>query len=237
LNFALVVLLAAAGWRLWQKRGEALARENAMLHRPLKPAPAPAPAPAPVEPPKPVVAADYFTVAEKLLFARDRNPTVVLEATPPKPLPPLPVAHGVLDIGSGPTVILSKGPKDAQRGYRVGDWFGDFLIERITADELVLNWEGKRIRRSLAELRPPEEAQPAPAKTAAATPKPPAPAGQSKVLAADAAKPGPAEAEMGGGIRACRPGDTSPPGTIVGGYKKFVTETPFGKVCRWEPVK
>jgi hypothetical protein len=43
--------------------------------------------------------------------------------------------------------------------------------------------------------------------------------------------------DTGGGIRACAPGDTAPAGTMSDGYRKIVSETPFGKVCRWEKVK
>ena len=39
-----------------------------------------------------------------------------------------------------------------------------------------------------------------------------------------------------GGVRTCVAGDTSPPGTVLEGYKKVVTRTMFGETCRWEPV-
>ena len=49
-----------------------------------------------------------------MLFSRDRNPTVVLDPPPPPPpppqMPPLPVAYGVMDLGSGPTAILAEKP-------------------------------------------------------------------------------------------------------------------------------
>jgi hypothetical protein len=34
-------------------------------------------------------------------------------------------------------------------------------------------------------------------------------------------------------MKACQPGDTSPAGTVVDGYKKIVEQTPFGPACRW----
>ncbi len=233
LNLALVVLLCATGWRIWKIRQERKAREEAVLqHAPEVPA---SPAEASIKPPEPVVAADYIEVASQLLFAPDRNPEVVIEAEAAKPLPPLPVAHGVLDLGSGPTVILSKGPKDAQRGYRVGDLFGDYRVVDITADSITLDFEGELVRRSLEELKPhtdetvaPRQAPPAKAKAASSG---------TKVLSiSSGTKTGPSKIDMGGGIRACQRGDKSPPGTIVDGYKKVVTRTPFGETCRWEPV-
>ena len=234
LNLALLVLLAAAGWRIWQEREDARERENAVLGQFPEPAPVP-PAPA-VEPPQPLVAVNYIDIAEQFLFARDRNPIVEIEAAPPKPLPPMPVAHGILDLGSGPTAILSERAGDPQQGYRAGDRVGDLLLVLVTPSELVFEWEGERIRRTLAELEPEETGQ-AP-REAAPSPEPVAAKARSAVLSASpASKASPSEIDMGGGVRACQPGDTSPPGTVVQGYRKVVSETPFGKACRWEPIQ
>ena len=40
-----------------------------------------------------------------------------------------------------------------------------------------------------------------------------------------------------GGVKPCVAGDNQPPGTVVAGYKKVVSQTPFGAACRWEPAK
>ena len=233
LNVALAVLLAAAGWRLWKEVESANELESAVAGRPLEPA-VPPPA-TPVTPPAPVLASDYIEVARKLLFFPDRNPEVVIDVAPEKPLPPLPVAHGVLDLGSGPTVILSKNAKAPQQAYRVGDTYEEFRIADIRSDAIVFEWEDKRIYRTIAELEPEEGSVPAQQTTRAS--KPAAPKKPSTAVIGDSAKAGPSDIDMGGDIRACRPGDTSPPGTVSGGYKKVVTQTPFGKVCRWEPSK
>ena len=55
----------------------------------------------------------------------------------------------------------------------------------------------------------------------------------TSVSSADANRPG---AETGTGIKGCQPGDNSPAGAVVDGYRKLVTETPFGKSCRWEKI-
>ena len=156
LNLALLVVLAAAGWRIWQVWNDARAREDAAFRQSSEAAQVfPEPS---VEPPAPVMAVNYIGIAEQLLFARDRNPVVEIDVVPPKPLPPMPVAHGVLDLGSGPTAILSERQGTAtQRGYRSGERVGELLIVSVTADELVFEWEGERIRRSLDELRPQED--------------------------------------------------------------------------------
>lgn len=231
LNLGLAVLVVAAGWQIRHTIQRAEERKRAVAGRPLEPEPAAA-EPS-LNPPPPAMAGAYFAVADKLLFVPDRNPAVVIEAAPPKPMPPLPVAHGILDLGAGPTVILSDAANGAQRGYRVGDDYGDFRIVQITASSVVFEWENERFRRTLEEMKPKESAAPeTPARTAArpAKPKPAA-----NVIGGED-KPGPSDIDMGGGIRACKPGDDSPPGTVVGGYRKVVSQTPFGRVCRWEPA-
>lgn len=232
LNLALVVLICATGWRIWRTWTNARKLVEAVQHSSVKPV-AFTPEPE-VKPLPPLVAAHYLPVAQKLLFFQDRNPDVVIE-TALKPLPPLPVAYGVLDLGVGPTVILSKGLKDPQGAYRVGDLFSGYRVVRITATTLTLDFEGRHVQRTIAELKPKEKASPAAAKRRV---KMQVTNAAPKVISASAAtKAGPGKAKMGGGIRACQPGDDSPPGTVAGGYKKVVSQTPFGQVCRWEPVK
>ena len=41
----------------------------------------------------------------------------------------------------------------------------------------------------------------------------------------------------GANMRECQAGDTSPNGTVVAGYRKIITATPFGLQCRWELVR
>jgi hypothetical protein len=236
LNLALLVLLGLVTYRIWQRREQAQTRASSVLRTPLESVQAIPEAP--LRPPEPARASDYITVAENLLFARDRNPNVVLELDAPKPVPAMPFVHGVLDIGSGPTAIMSEASGKAQRGYRAGERIGEFTLVSVTSTDLVLEWEGKQIRKTVEELKPDEKAAPAPA-AAAQPPAPEAvnPAKTSIVAAAPTALAAPGTVELGGGIRACQPGDTSPPGTVSGGFTKVVTESPFGKTCRWEPVK
>jgi hypothetical protein len=39
------------------------------------------------------------------------------------------------------------------------------------------------------------------------------------------------------GVKLCNPGDTSPVGAVVDGYRKVLSPTPFGSSCLWEPVQ
>jgi len=90
-----VVLAAVAVYAGFQFRSQwmaAKAREAAVLNR--KP-PAAAAVHALATAP-PVLSAGYAEIAQKLLFDRSRNSTVVVEVPPPpppKPMPPLPVYH------------------------------------------------------------------------------------------------------------------------------------------------
>jgi hypothetical protein len=234
LNLALMVLLVAAVWRLWGERDSARSRQVAVVGQALDPVEI-APSP-PVEPPEPVLASDYIETAQQILFFQDRNPNVVIEAAPPKPLPPMPFAHGVLDIGSGPTVILSKESNGQQQAYLVGDRYEDFRIAEITPAGLVFEWEGDLIRRSIEELKPADKEPSATPQPTART-KPAAAKPKSAILGGDSVKPGPGDTEVGGGMRNCRPGDASAPGTVIGGYRKVISKTPFGENCRWEPAQ
>lgn len=48
------------------------------------------------------------------------------------------------------------------------------------------------------------------------------------------ARPG---ADVGQGFRSCVAGDNSPSGTIVNGYRKVMTTSPFGVSCGWEKIQ
>lgn len=232
LDLVLLAAVGAMGWRLRQNWRQARHREQMVLRHTIKPLPPPPVTPLP--PVEPLKAAAYSEIAEKMLFSKDRNPTVVIEQAPPKPMPPLPVLYGVMDIGAGPTAILSEKSGAEGRGYRIGEKIGPFAIVGLNAQEIVFEWEGKRVNKKLEELldrrsSPGAEAGASPTPRGAAPP-PPSPA------VASVSQTGPGVA-IGGNIRACQPGDDSPAGTVQDGFRKVISDSPFGKVCRWEPVK
>lgn len=233
LDLALVALIALAGWRLRQNWLEARQRESVVLRVPQKPQPPPPYAPLPrVEP---LAAAAYLDVAQKMLFSADRNPAVVVEAAKPKPLPAFPVAHGVLNLGDGPVAILSEKPGSPHRGYQPGEKIGEFKLVAVDPRELVFEWEGQRIAKKVDELRERTPSAPGAASTAAAEPARSAAVEATSTTVAPERPLGPGES-AGGGVRACQPGDSTPPGTVVDGMRKMVSVSPFGKVCRWEPA-
>ncbi|MCL6506697.1 MAG: hypothetical protein K6T59_06705 [Bryobacteraceae bacterium] len=181
-----------------------------------------------------LAAASYVDAAQKLVFAKDRNPTVVIEPEPPKVIPPLPVAHGVVNFGDGPLVILSEKPGAPHKSYAPGEKVGDFRLLAVTREDVVFEWEGEKIRRKLEEL---VERRPQESPAAAEQPPQPAPAQAPQTTVVNPTGEEGFGPSIGNEIRACLPGDTSPPGTVRAGMRKVVTRTPFGNVCRWEPVQ
>ncbi len=247
LNLALAAVAAYCAWALRLKWQTAEARLEAIVRAPsaVKAVRAPARPRSGDTLPRP---AEFFEVAEKFLFSKDRNPTVVAEVQVAKPMPPLPFAYGVMDLGSGPVAFLAfKG--EGQRGYKLGETVGSFKLTEATATELAFEWEGKTVRRRLEELRadpkdvamPAEAARPsAPAASTVTNLSNPAPASASAVSNVAGTPPPQGKAALGaqsGTLRYCVPGDANPEGAVVDGYKKVSSSTPFGKVCFWEPVK
>jgi hypothetical protein len=229
LNLALLALSALAALRLRDQRQEAAAREMAVRQQTVKPAPPPPVAP--VAPPPKVAPADYIDIAQKMLFAKDRNPVVVLDAPPPPPakkMPELPLFHGVMNLGDGPLALMSAKAGEPQVDVRFGGTVGDFKLVGIEGDDVVLEWEGQTVRKTRRELTKVE--------TAAQAGAPP-PRASAAPTATNLTQPlGPGQ-DLGGGTRACVAGDANPPGTVVDGLRKTVRNTMFGPDCRWEPVK
>lgn len=229
LNLVLLVVLVLIGRELRSHYRAARAREQAMKTKQVKPPPPP-PITQPVLPP-PVVAAGYLDVAQQTLFAKDRNPNVVVEQEKPKPVPPFPKLYGVMNLGDGVFAILSDGP-NRQKPFKPGDKVGEFKLAEIQAESLIFEWDQKKFPKKFTEL---QDKAAEPVSASDSTPRqpttPPAPAAP-----ATPARPGPG-ADMGGGLSACNANDSSPAGTVVDGKRKVVTESPFGKVCRWEPVR
>jgi len=236
MNLLLGVLLVGLSWRLHHERVDAQQREQilrlqgANLKATLPPPPV-------LLPVTPVAPASYIDIAAKLLFSRDRNPTVVIE--PPKPapeppMPPLPTAHGVMLWGDPATVILSEKEGAPQKSYHPGDQVGQFKLVSVDNQKIVLEWRGRKIERPLSELVSKNTPLPEPPTTA---PRPnPGLLSISGSESNSGSTLGPG-VDMGGGARACVAGDTSPAGTVANGYKKVEGATPFGSSCHWETVK
>jgi len=234
LDLALVAAIGAASWRLRQDWITLRAREHRLQQRSVKGGPPPVLNVAPA--PQPVAAVGYVEIAQKMLFSKDRNPDVVIEPPkepPPKPMPPLPLLYGVMNLLDSTTVVMSEKVGAPHQGVRLGDQIGPFTLVAVNREDITFDWEGQPVTRKIDDML---VRQPAPAPPSSVpAPRPSQPSrveGQTPSPKADAA-PG---ADMGNGIRACQAGDSSPAGTVSGGYKKSLTATPFGSVCRWEPI-
>jgi hypothetical protein len=222
-----VVLVLALGGTVWHGRvswNETQAQRRNNLSVKVRPIPAPPLTPAPLPDAKP--ATNFAEIATKDLFSKDRNPTVVIDppkVEEPKKMPPLPVIYGVLGLPSGAKAIMSEKAGLASRSVHTGDTIGEFSIDSLDQRDITFDWDGKKISRKIEDLIDRSNQAAAAVQPSRAVPAqndaPPVPAG-----------PGP------GG--ACVPGDNSPAGTVVGGYRKTARNTPFGPIgCNWVKVQ
>lgn len=235
LDFLLLALIAVVSMTLRDRWTAAELREQALL-RQFIPSPPP-PALPPLPGVTPITPAAYFDVADQLVFSRDRSPVVILDPPPPpppppkpKPMPDLPLAYGVLDLGTGLRIILAEKSGGPHHGYQPGQTIGPFKILELTPTDITFDWEGNKVTRKIEQLL--DRAAP----TVAAAPAAAKPADPKQLTTMAPLKAGPGT-ELSEKTRACVPGDTNPPGTVQDGFKKVVTKTPFGDSCRWEAVQ
>jgi hypothetical protein len=194
---------------------------------------------------------EYIGVAQQFLFSKDRNPNVEpppppAPPPPPPPMPPLPDVHGVMNMFGDHVVILSS-TKDKQKSYRAGDQVGVFKLVSFDNENIVFDWDGKEVKRTIRDLlakgpAPQQQGGPQQAQSQAeTTPNAPPPLGISSVGEISAAK---AAAEqnpalgtpMGNNLYACKAGDNTPAGTVVNGHRKVIITVLMGKSCHWEKV-
>lgn len=242
LNLLLLAAIAAVAWQIRVRSEEWNRTRQANLNVPIKPAPAPplAPAPKPDTPPP----AKYLDVAEKDLFSKDRNPTVVVEPPkiePPKPMPPLPVVYGVMGLPSGAKAIMAEKPGAGTKAVRTGDTIGEFKVLQLDTQNVTFLWDGKQITKKIEDLvdRSASLSASAGQGGAPAGPAAPAPSGPAAPAPAQPQRTNnnPTSSDLGITLtetqRACKPNDGIPAGAVVDGYKKVVTASPFGAICRW----
>ena len=230
----LLALLALLSWQMRSEWIWAHARTQAFLRSRVEAASVPPLAP--LGKVEPLSALTYAQTVMQNLFSKDRNSQVIIDPPAPVPepiVPPFPVARGVmLWEGVPPTVVLSERAGGEQKGYHPGDTIGPWSIVSVDNQYLILGWNGKEFKKRLDELLDKttlvaENAQ------APVAQVPPAKGGATN-LSPDI-KPGPG-IELGNERRGCIPGDTSPSGTVMNGYRKVLTPSPFGASCQWVPV-
>jgi len=232
LDLALIAAIGAVSWKLRQDWVTLRAREHKLHLRSVKGSQPPVFNAAPA--PQPVAAVGYAEIAQKMLFSRDRNPDVVVEVEQPKPkpMPPLPVLYGVMNLLDSTTVVMSENANAPHHGVRLGEQIGPFTLVAVNREDITFEWEGESVTKKIDDMLVRQPAPAAPANVPAKPAGPPPRVEGQPVPKADAV-PG---ADIGSGIKACQAGDSSPAGTVSGGYRKSVSATPFGSVCRWEPI-
>ena len=126
LNLLLLMGLCAVVWQIRLQAVAAQEVRRAHLNVPVKPVAAPPIAPAP--PPEAAVATKYADVANKNLFSKDRNATIIVippKVEIPKPMPPLPVVYGVMGLPSGTKAIMSERAGAPSTTVRAGETLGE----------------------------------------------------------------------------------------------------------------
>lgn len=239
LNAGLALGLVLIVWQGRVKWEDAQAERHANLNVPVKHVTPPPMVPA--QRPEAVQSAKYADVATKDLFSKDRNPNVVVDppkAEDAKVMPPLPVVYAVVGLPSGLKAIMAERSGAPSKSVHAGDEIGEFKILALDLRKIKLEWNGKEIDKDVDDLA--DHSGGAAASTASAVtqtgPAVAAPPAASKpaTSAALGAETGTQDAPS----RTCTSGDTSPVGTVVDGYKKTGTATPFGVMnCSWVPNK
>lgn len=232
LDLVLAALVIVLGLRVRDAWLEARKREQVVLGQPLKQLPPPPYAP--LKKAEPVMAASYAAIAQEMLWSEDRNPAVVVAEAPPPPMPALPAMYGIFDLGDGPTAIMSVKAGGAHEEVRAGGKIGEFTLAALSADQVTLAWRDKTVTKKVEDLVDRGGGAAAQQEAARATAAP-RPEGRPQAVApASATGPG---MDIGNGSKVCQRGDNSPVGTVQDGFKKVVQVTPYGQLCRWEPVK
>jgi hypothetical protein len=234
LNAVLMFLLAILVLQyrnIWLEARDREARTLRYRVAPEKAVPLPALAPF-----APAIATNYIDVAQKMLFAKDRNPNVIIVPPAPpaeKPMPALPKYYGLMGFGR-PGIILGDKGVNSQKTYHAGEKVGDFTLVTFDRGNIELEWEGKKIEKRLEELA---DKSGAPAGASNAQNVPAAAAASAAPPVVNLAPLGPGTADLGNNMRSCQANDSTPSGTVRDGMRKVETVTPFGKSCRWEPTK
>ena len=233
LNLVLAGVVVFAGVKLRDEYRAEKAREAALRAATIKPLPPPIFYPLANDPP--VMPSGYKEVAMKTLFHPSRDPNEPVEQPPPPPPPPpmpeLPRYHGQMNIGDGPLAILVEHPGMQEKAMKPGDTIGQFKLVDVNTNEITFEWayDGSTVRRTLAQLMdhtaPAQAEAPRQQNNAPAAPAPP-------VVKSNL---GPGEVTQFG-FKTCQPNDSTPDGSVVQGFRKVTTQTPFGPSCRWDPV-
>jgi hypothetical protein len=227
LNVLLAGLLVWAGIQWRNQYLAAKARQLKMRNAKVNPV---QPSPLPVIPPQaPVLATSYNNVAQKLLLHPSRNPDIAIDPPPPppppEPMPPLPKYHGSMNLDGVATAILSAGGKNYQE-IKPGEMIGQFKLVDVNTKDITFEWKDQQVRKSVDDLLDHTIVDNGNSATnAAGAAAPPPPAVKSQL--------GPVGDTNQFGTRSCDPNDSYAEGSVVDGWRKTSSTSPFGKACLW----
>ena len=105
LNILLLAGIAMATLKLLELRDETARREE-MVHASAPTLPKAKGTTAVAQPDR-TMAANYLDIASRLLFSKDRNPTVIIAPPPGKTVPAFPLAYGVLMMADPPMIMMA----------------------------------------------------------------------------------------------------------------------------------
>ncbi len=196
--------------------------------------------------PNDVRAANYLPIVDRFLFSPDRNATVIVEVAPEPEIvrPPLPYLTALVDLGNGPTALMTADEEEPPRWVGLNEKIGEFEFKRVQGNQVMVAWRDQEFVVEEAEERPaPRGRTKKSGRTKSTGSRPPSPGPAQPVAPPTDLASGPA-AVSGGGIemgreinaqtRAVARGDNTPEGTESDGYVKTVNQTPFGPQTFWK---
>jgi len=129
-----------------------------------------------------------------------------------------------------PVALLSTGSGKPE-AIHPGEAIGPFKLVDINRTQITFEWNGQLIKKSLDEILVKHAA-------AEAAPNLGNPVSPPMAVAAPPAVQkamGPGDMTQFG-YKLCLQNDSSPEGTVQGGYVKTLHKLPFGTSCTWDPV-
>jgi hypothetical protein len=174
----------------------------------------------------------------------DRNVFNPLRGSPPPQpqeeakAPKLPFLFGTMNLGNGWFALMAPGDQSSPVSKRVlpGGEIGGYKLVSVGTSNVVLEWQEKKITLDISESArrlPSNFERTANARTA---PRPtaggPAPTAIGPTAPVSGAGLPPPVPQIG------PPGASpdAPPGTVVGGKRKVLVQTPFGTLVQWQDV-
>lgn len=174
----------------------------------------------------------------------DRNVFSPLRGSPPPQpqeeakAPKLPTLFGTMNLGDGRFALMAPGDQPSPVGKRVlpGEEIGGYKLVSIGTANVVLEWQEKKITLDISEST--RHVPGIVEKTANPSPHP-----SPITTAGSTVNAGTTVAPLSGGAStsAARSSPRGafpdvPEGTVVGGKRKVVVQTPFGPVVQWQEV-